>query len=363
MPSGRYGKVFNGIYQNRKVFLTGHTGFKGSWMCLWLKMLGAELTGYSSSFPSEPNHFNLLDLKINSVFADVRNGPDLAGAMARCRPDIVLHFAAQPIVRISYENPLETFETNVLGTVNLLEACRKTPGIRAVIIVTTDKCYENREWIWGYREQDALGGHDPYSASKACAEIAASSYSRSFFTDGPLVATVRAGNVIGGGDWGRDRLVPDIMRAAGNNELVSIRNAAAVRPWQHVLDPLAGYLQLGQKLLEDRREFASAWNFGPGLDDCHNVLKVVSMIKENWGRVKFEIEANPRNPHEANTLKLDCTKANTVLGWKPVWSTPVMIRKTVQWYRSFYESGNAVSSEQLLAYIDDAVNSDLAWAA
>lgn len=355
--------MFNGIYCNKKVFLTGHTGFKGSWMCLWLKMLGAQVTGYSLSCPGEPNHFSLLDLNMKSVFADVRSGPALTAAIAKCSPDIVFHFAAQPIVRTSYENPVETFETNVLGTVNLLEACRNAPGVRAVIIVTTDKCYENREWIWGYREDDALGGHDPYSASKACAEIAASSYRRSFFSGGTLVSSVRAGNVIGGGDWGKDRLVPDIMRAAGGNERVAIRNAAAVRPWQHVLDPLAGYLQLGQKLLEGQREFAGSWNFGPGLDECHDVLKIVNMIRENWGRVKFEIEANPRSPHEANTLKLDCTKANTVLGWRPVWGTPVMIRKTVQWYRSFYESGKAVSNEQLLAYIDDAENSDMAWAA
>lgn len=355
--------MFKGIYSNRKVFITGHTGFKGSWMCLWLKMLGAEITGFSLSYPSRPNHLSLLDLNLNSIFADVRNGTDLTEAVARCKPDIVFHFAAQPIVRTSYENPVDTFETNVLGTVNLMESCRKTPGIKAIIIITTDKCYENREWVWGYRENDALGGHDPYSASKACSELVVSSYRKSFFSEGPLVSTVRAGNVIGGGDWGKDRLVPDIMRAAGNNLPVTIRNAAAVRPWQHVLDPLAGYLQLGQKLLEGNREFAGAWNFGPPMDGCANVLGVVEMIRENWARVKYQIEASPQSPHEAKILRLDCAKAYALLGWRPVWRTPAMIRKTVQWYRSFYETGRALSSEQLLAYIDDAETNSLAWAA
>ncbi len=363
MPSGRFGNLFEGVYGGRKVFLTGHTGFKGSWMSLWLQMLGAEITGFSLSYPSRPNHFSLLDLNFKSLFGDIRNGPALTEALAQCRPDIVFHFAAQPIVRASYENPVETYETNLLGTVNLLEGCRKTPGIRAVIIVTTDKCYENRETMRGYREDDPMGGYDPYSASKACAELAVSSYRRSFFSGGPLVASVRAGNVIGGGDWGRDRLVPDIMRAAGNNEKVTIRNAAAVRPWQHVLDPLAGYLQLGQKLFAGKRDFAQAWNFGPEQEDCTDVLNMVNSIRENWGKVQYQAISNPQGLHEANMLRLDCAKANNLLGWRGVWRTRVMIEKTVQWYRAFYETGKAVSREQLLAYLDDAENSGMAWAA
>ena len=361
--------MFNDTYRKKKVFVTGHTGFKGSWLCKWLEMLGACVTGYSLQPPAQPNHFELLDLKIDSIFSDIRNSDDLNTAIVKCKAEIVFHLAAQSLVRQSYKNPTETFETNLIGTVNLLEACRQAQSVKAIVIVTSDKCYENREWHRGYRETDPMGGHDPYSASKGCTELATASYRRSFFsidayskTHQTLVASVRAGNVIGGGDWGEERLVPDIMRAARKREKVLIRNPRAIRPWQHVLEPLSGYLLLGQQLLERKKDFSGAWNFGPEDRGHKDVLTVVKEAQNYWSAIDFEIGPIDRDLHEANLLKLDCSKAHDKLGWRPIWNDTEMLEKTVRWYREFYESNRVISREQLAAYTNDARGHGISWA-
>ncbi len=361
--------MFNDIYRKKNVFVTGHTGFKGSWLCKWLEMIGACVTGYSLHFPTEPNHFELLDLKMDSIFSDIRNSVDLSTAVKKSKAEIVFHLAAQSLVRQSYNNPTETFETNLIGTVNLLEACRQAQSVKAIVIVTSDKCYENREWHWGYRENDPMGGHDPYSASKGCAELATASYRSSFFsidtyseTHQTLIASVRAGNVIGGGDWGEDRLVPDIMRATSKSEKVFIRNPQAIRPWQHVMEPLAGYLFLGQQLLQGKKDFSGAWNFGPDDSGNKDVLSVVKELQRHWPAIDFTIESGGSDLYEANLLKLDCSKARAKLGWRPIWNDTEMLVKTVQWYREFYESGRVLSREQLRAYTNDAQAQQIGWA-
>jgi CDP-glucose 4,6-dehydratase len=361
--------MFNDIYREKKVFVTGHTGFKGSWLCKWLEMLGAYVTGYSLQPPTQPNHFEVLDLKIESILKDIRNSDDLISAVRKSKAEIVFHLAAQSLVRQSYRNPTETFETNLIGTVNILEACRQAKSVKAIVVVTSDKCYENREWRWGYRENDAMGGSDPYSASKGCAELATSSYRRSFFpvdayskTHQTLIASVRAGNVIGGGDWAEDRLVPDIMRAASESKKVLIRNPQATRPWQHVIDPLAGYLLLGQHLLAGKKEFSGAWNFGPDDRGHKDVLAVVKQLQSYWPAIDFKIETDAGGPHEDNLLKLDCSKAHAELGWRPIWSYTEMFERTVQWYREFYESDHVCSQEQLTAYTNDTREQRMYWA-
>jgi len=277
--------------------------------------------------------------------------------------------AAQPLVRYSYEHPLETFETNVMGMINLFEACRKTDSVAAIVNITSDKCYENKEWIWGYRENDPVGGHDPYSASKGCAEIVTESYRKSFFpldnyqkTHQALVVSVRAGNVIGGGDWGYDRLVPDIMRSASQKKKVHIRKPHATRPWQHVLEPLSGYLLLGQKLLEREREFSGAWNFGPSDEGHRSVLSILRELQKHWSNIDYKIKGDEKNPHEANYLKLDCSKAYAKLKWKSVWDSSTTFAKTAQWYRFYYESERILSEEQLAEYINDAKRNQISWA-
>lgn len=354
--------MFNSVYNQRSVFVTGQTGFKGSWLCLWLEHMGARVTAYALAPATEPNHYNLVGMKGNSVVGDICNYDTLVAQMAQCRPEIVFHLAAQASVLYSYDNPLETFASNVLGTANVLDACRHTPSVRAVVIVTTDKCYENKEWLWGYRENDALGGHDPYSASKACAELVVSAYRRSFLTAGSvLVATARAGNVIGGGDWTADRLIPDVMRATASGETVTIRNPDSFRPWQHVLEPLSAYLLLGKLLFEGRQELAQAWNFGPGEEDYMDVLTVVKGLQECWPRVAYEMSSETVKPHEAGLLKLDCSKARHLLGWKPVWGRDAMLAKTAEWYRCFYNSGQLLSESQLTEYIADARDANASW--
>jgi len=361
--------MFGNVYKSKKVFVTGNTGFKGSWLIFWLMKLGADVCGYSLNLPTDPNHHEILNLDFETISGDVRDLKKLQRGIEAFQPDIVFHMAAQPLVQKSYQNPVETFETNVIGTVNVFEACRKTDYVRSIVNITSDKCYENLEWIWGYRENDPVGGHDPYSASKGCAELVTTSYRRSFFplkeyqkSHQILVASARAGNVIGGGDWGDDRLVPDIMRAASQNEKVVIRNPQATRPWQHVLESLSGYLLLGQQLLEGKRDFSEAWNFGPTDEGHRNVLAVVRELQKHWSKIDYQIETDEKNPHEANLLKLDCSKAYANLKWKPVWESSATFAKTAQWYRMYYESGHVLSEEQLTQYITDAQHKQISWA-
>ncbi len=357
--------MFNNIYSGKRVLITGHTGFKGSWLSLWLIKLGAKVIGYSLAPPTTPNHFELLKLDMVSIIGDIRDREKVNSTFKAYKPDIVFHLAAQPLVRYSYINPVETFETNVMGTINIFEACKNTDTVRAIVNITSDKCYENREWVWGYRESDPMGGYDPYSASKGCAELVTSSYRNSFFNPSPpltfspshnsiLLASARAGNVIGGGDWAEDRLIPDIMRAISKNEKVIIRNPKATRPWQHVLEPLSGYLMLGQTLLEGRKEFAEGWNFGPDDESNINVINVVESIKQSWNKIEYEIRENANNPHEAGLLKLDCSKAHSRLGWRPVWDIKKALETTTKWYKEFYENGKITSLDDLDKYIEDA---------
>jgi len=361
--------LFSGIYKDKRVFLTGHTGFKGSWMALWLKQLGAEVYGYSLEPAHTPSHYKLLGLEVNETIDDIRNYDRLNSAIKSFSPDIVIHMAAQPLVRLSYREPRETFETNVMGTVNLLNACRGIDSIKAIVNITTDKCYENREWVWGYRENDPMGGHDPYSASKGCAELVTSAYRNSFFNlekygkeHNILLSSVRAGNVIGGGDWSEDRLIPDIMKATNRGEEVIIRSPESTRPWQHVLEPLSGYLMLGQKLLEEKKEFAEAWNFGPTDEEAITVHRVVESIKKSWTKVSYKLQPDSSNPHEANLLKLDCSKAHMKLKWKGIWDTAETFEKTAVWYREYYENKKIISEEHLNKYIHDAKNHKVLWA-
>jgi CDP-glucose 4,6-dehydratase len=361
--------MFDNAYKGKKVFVTGNTGFKGSWLILWLMKLGANVRGYSLNLPTDLNHHEILNLDFKTIFGDVRNITKLREAIAFFQPDIVFHMAAQSLVWKSYQNPVETFETNVIGTVNVFEACRKIDHVRAIVNITSDKCYENQEWIWGYRENDPVGGHDPYSASKGCAELVTTSYRKSFFpleeyqkSHQILVASARAGNVMGGGDWGYNRLVPDIMRATSQNERVQIRSPQATRPWQHVLEPLSGYLLLGQQLFEGKKDFAEAWNFGPTDEGHRNVLAVVRELQKHWSNIDYQIETDKKNPHEANLLKLDCSKAYANLKWKPVWDSFTTFAKTAQWYRMYYETGRVFSDEQLTEYITDAKHNQISWA-
>jgi CDP-glucose 4,6-dehydratase len=337
-------------------------------MALWLQKLGAEVYGYSLPPVYSPAHYSLLNFKIPETLDDIRNYKMLHSAIEGFKPDIVIHMAAQPLVRLSYREPLETFGTNVMGTANILNACRIIESVKAIVNITTDKCYENREWVWGYREIDPMGGHDPYSASKGCAELVASSYRNSFFNiekygkdHHVLLSSVRAGNVIGGGDWSDDRLIPDIMKAVSKNEEVVIRSPKSTRPWQHVLDPLSGYLQIGQKLLEGDIAFAEAWNFGPADEGSITVLEVVQNIKKSWEKVKYRIESSGDNLHEANLLKLDCSKAHMKLKWKSVWDSGKTFESTTNWYKEYYESKRIISEEQLESYIKDAIDVGNSW--
>lgn len=334
------------FWKNKKVFVTGHTGFKGSWLCLWLRALGASVTGYALKPPTEPNLYELcrLDEWVDSHIGDIRDARRLSETLAAAAPDIVIHMAAQPLVRASYANAAETYEINAMGTVYVLDAVRQAVQggvpIRAVLNVTTDKCYDNREWVWGYRESDALGGSDPYSGSKACSELITATFRESFFApaaSGPSVgiATARAGNVIGGGDWAPDRLIPDTVAAWLEGRPVRIRYPQAVRPWQHVLAPLHGYLLLAQKLAESGTSYAGSWNFGPGEADVLPVERVVETLCGLLGNgASYETEPGD-HPHEARFLMLDCSKAKRTLGWEPHWNLPTALAKIVEWVRAY----------------------------
>ncbi|MBN2816752.1 MAG: CDP-glucose 4,6-dehydratase [Campylobacterales bacterium] len=361
--------LFGGIYKDKTVLVTGHTGFKGSWLVFWLHQMGAKVVGYSLEAPTTPNHLELLDLNITSVVGDIRNLEKLNDTFRKYEPDIVFHLAAQPLVRLSYENPIETYETNVIGTLKVLEACRNH-NVKAVVNITSDKAYENREWIWGYRENDPMGGYDPYSSSKGCADLLASSYRNSYFnlndykkTHSTLLATCRAGNVIGGGDWAKDRLITDIMLSVSQDKKVSIRNPYATRPWEHVLEPLSGYLHIGQKLLEEKPEFADAWNFGPSDEGSITVEEVVQNVKKHWNKIAYEINRDPNQLHEANLLKLDCSKAHILLKWKDVWDSDTTFEKTVKWYKAYYEDDKSILTQlDLESYIADAQVKNIEWA-
>lgn len=336
------------FWRGRGVFLTGHTGFKGAWLAQWLLELGAKVSGYALAPTTDPALFDQLGLARALVHhvADVRDAVTLKQAIAAAQPEVVFHLAAQPLVRQSYADPLETYGVNVMGTANLLEACRELDGLRAVVVVTTDKCYENREWHWGYREIDRLGGHDPYSNSKACAELVTDAYRRSFFgaPGRAHVGSARAGNVIGGGDWAADRLVPDAMRAFSANRRVTIRYPGATRPWQHVLEPLHGYLLLAEALCsDDGRRYAEAWNFGPRDGDAQPVRVVIDALSRLWpGSPGWSQEAAPQ-PHEAGQLKLDCSKAHVRLHWQPTLLLEQSLALTVDWYRAVMAGGDAAA--------------------
>ncbi|MFZ5585750.1 MAG: CDP-glucose 4,6-dehydratase [Thermodesulfobacteriota bacterium] len=359
---------FGGAYAGRRVLLTGHSGFKGSWLALWLQALGAEVLGLSLDPPSDPHHLALLGLDLPALRLDLRDAPALERAVMDFAPQAVFHLAAQPLVRASYAQPADTFAVNLMGTVNLLQACRRVPGLRAVVVVTSDKCYENREWTWGYRENDPLGGHDPYSASKGCAELATAAYRRSFFHAGAgghpaLVASVRAGNVIGGGDWGADRLVPDLARAAAAGQTALIRHPQAVRPWQHVLDPLAGYLLLAWRLIQGRAELATAFNFGPAGEGNLSVAELAARMAAEWPAVRFAIDPDGQGLHEAASLRLDSSLAAVRLGWRPVWDEAEAVARTAQWHRAWHEQGLVLSAAQLKDYCRRASQLGLIWAA
>lgn len=332
--------VDSNFWKNKKVFLTGHTGFKGSWMSIWLNKLGANVKGYSLQPPSQPSLFNEAKISklIDSEINDVRNFIKLNESIQKFSPDIIFHMAAQPLVRASYDSPLETYETNVMGTANLLQASCTNPSVKAVINITTDKCYENLELDIAYKETDKMGGSDPYSSSKACSELVTSAYRQSFFQQNKIgIASARAGNVIGGGDWAEDRLIPDILRAFKARKPVIIRNPKATRPWQHVLEPLSGYLLLAEKLFNEPDKYSEGWNFGPYVNDVKQVDWILNYMVELWPNSNWKLDSSP-NPHEANLLKLDISKAESQLRWYPTWRLETSLKKIVQWQKS-YELG------------------------
>ncbi|MET4277741.1 CDP-glucose 4,6-dehydratase [Bradyrhizobium sp. F1.2.2] len=362
-PLEELAMMFGDIYKGRHVLVTGHTGFKGSWLALWLKALGAKVTGIALPPETEPHHFGLLNLDLESHFIDIRDEKLLRDRIRKTDPDFVFHMAAQPLVRRSYRSPLETWAVNVMGTANVLDACREAERLAAIVVVTTDKCYENNEWVWGYRETDRLGGHDPYSASKAGCELVAASYRKSFFNspDAPLLATARAGNVIGGGDWSEDRLIPDLVRSIRHGRPVEIRSPTATRPWQHVLECLSGYLMLGQKLIERDPTFAEAWNFGPDREGNRQVRQVLDAIKLQWPAAEW-YDAGQVQAHEAHLLQVDSDKARQRMHWQPVWTFDEGVTATAEWYQAWLERSDVISGEQLDRYVARASARELAWA-
>lgn len=349
------------FWQGKSVLVTGHTGFKGTYLSLWLIKLGAIVTGYSLPAPTEPSLYKVTNLTalIREKNADVCDTNVLEKTMEESNPEIVFHLAAQPLVSQSYKDPIETYRTNVLGTASVLEAVRHQSSVRAVIVITTDKCYENNEWFWGYRENDRLGGYDPYSNSKACAELVVDSFRRCFFNSSEQMglATARAGNVIGGGDWAVDRLIPDCLRSFSKNEPVVLRNPGSVRPWQHVLEPLCGYLLLAERLFQNRKGWAEAWNFGPSDADCQTVEEVVAHLAVLWGKAERYRVDSTWYPHEAGILKLDCAKARTRLGWCPRWRLKRALVTIVEWHKAWLKNQNM--RDMCLAHIEAYEKSEI----
>jgi CDP-glucose 4,6-dehydratase len=349
------------FWKGKRVFLTGHTGFKGGWLSLWLSSMGAKVTGYALAANTAPNFYEVAKVQEDlesSIIADIRDLDALQKAMTKAQPEIVIHMAAQPLVRYSYVNPVETYATNVMGTVHVLESIRALDCVRAAVIVTTDKCYENKEWPWGYRENEPMGGHDPYSNSKGCAELVTSAYRQSYFSPGQYekhrvaIASARAGNVIGGGDWSEDRLIPDAIKAFDANQPLMIRNPLATRPWQHVLEPLSGYLVLAQALYERGAQFDGGWNFGPHDEDARAVQDVIELLIKNWGSAATWQQDTSEQPHEAHSLKLDCSKARQYLKWIPKWSLEDAVLKIANWHKALSggKDMRAVSLEQIKSY-------------
>jgi CDP-glucose 4,6-dehydratase len=345
------------FWQGKRVFLTGHTGFKGSWLSLWLIKMGAEVKGFSLTPPTNPALFSVahIDQNMASEIGDIRDLSQLTKSMTEFNPDILIHMAAQSLVRLSYSEPVATYATNVMGTIHVLEAARQCKNLRAIVNITTDKCYENREWEWGYRESEPMGGHDPYSNSKGCAELVTSAYRKSFFhsTDAPALASARAGNVIGGGDWATDRLIPDILRAFEKSQAVIVRNPQATRPWQHVLEPLSGYLILAQYLWQEGHIFAEGWNFGPKDEDAKPVEWILNKMIATWGEGACWQLDTDAHPHEANFLKLDISKAHSRLRWSPTWSLEYTLAKIIAWHRAWLagEDMNAYSLSEIESYM------------
>ncbi|WP_372776907.1 CDP-glucose 4,6-dehydratase [Litorivivens sp.] len=344
------------FWVGKKVFLTGHTGFKGSWMSLWLQSMGAEVKGFSLDAEGPDSLFELADIakEMDSVIGDIRDLSAVKKAMTSFNPDIIIHMAAQPLVRLSYLEPVDTYATNVMGTVHVLEAARACTHVKAIVNVTTDKCYENREWVWGYRENEPMGGDDPYSSSKGCSELVTTAYRKSFFnkTDVASVASARAGNVIGGGDWAKDRLIPDILRAFQKGEPVLIRNPRATRPWQHVLEPLAGYLILAEKLFSDGKSYSEGWNFGPQDGDVLPVEWILDYMVGKWGEGASWIVDSSSQPHEAQSLKLDISKSISRLNWHPKWRLPRALDSIVEWHQGWLDHVNikTLTMDQIAQY-------------
>lgn len=368
--------LFDRIYKNKTVLITGHTGFKGSWLAIWLRELGSKVIGYSLEPPSDPNNFaaTRLQEKVTHVHGNILDLDCLIDTFEKYQPEFVFHLAAQPLVRLSYQEPKLTFDTNVGGTVNVFEAVRKTSSVKVLVSITSDKCYENREWVWGYRENDPMGGHDPYSASKGCAELVFNAYMKSFFSPNAALgrpigaSSVRAGNVIGGGDWGADRLIPDCIRALSRHQPIGIRSPNAVRPWQHVLEPLSGYLQLGAALWQDPHKYSGAWNFGPEGNSHLTVAEMTNKLAHSWGEGSlWQDVSNTQALHEAHLLKLNCDKARAALNWQSVLAIDECMQMTTHWYKIFYamppqSSMYEICTQQIADYIECARMRKLIWA-
>lgn len=359
--------LFKQAYKNKTVLVTGHTGFKGSWLCIWLTKLGANVIGYSLEIPTNPNHFELLDIQMESIVGDIRDFDKLEKTISQYQPDIIFHLAAQPIVAKSYKDPIYTYTTNVMGTLNLFESSKKN-RVPVIVNITTDKVYENFENTVAFKETDSLGGYDPYSASKACSEIVTSSYRDSFFNVNKykkdhitLLASCRSGNVIGGGDWAEQRIMTDIIHSIMSKKILEIRSPNSIRPWQHVLEPLSGYLVLGQKLLDEKKEFATSWNFSSKEIQNVTVQEVVNLTKNYWNDFEYIFKEEEERFHESKILKLNCEKASKLLQWQTVWDIDTTVFRTILWYKSFYEKNRITTLDDIDSYVNDAVRKGLEW--